>query len=920
MSDQNSDFKDEAESAPIYPPGTLMLDRYHHDQPERHVFGLAFHNPVDPQPVGLTAFPGISDTPAREDHVHAGGAGQSVNLWAPYKASKLDISVDSATGTFVDRSLTVVADYDGWIEVLANGAYGGFSTIAGVSCWQTIFTNNVAAPSGGGYSSLGSATGPIPSGTWSPVEDCQLIVNVLAGQSWTFTWRGSWNNGAANFYWRSNITAKLYATAGIPIAKGPQGDTGATGATGSQGPQGPQGNTGAQGPQGVQGPPGNTGPQGPQGDPGPTGATGSQGPAGVGVPAGGAAGTPLIKASSADYDTKWNSGALNMGGFPINALSGPSAGTDAANKTYVDTEILNIQWKQSVKAATTANITLSGNQTIDGVALSTGERCLVKNQTTPAQNGIYIVAVGSWTRATDFNSSNRIVGSVVAVQEGTTNLDSVWVCTTNATITVGTTAIAFSRLAAVPVGGTAGQVLTKVDATDYNAQWATPAVGSAAYAYLGATNTGSMGTAGTYKTVTLGAASPPNTFLNGFTIQSSSSQLRCDIPGKYRAQIQAVFVYSATANYSNARISQYNSSAVLLAQHELTGGGATSPATNSDIGNEAIFDMAANDYLVFEVMNGATANFDTRTTVCVTPVGGAKGDTGPDIAAAQSSYFYGRGLGPTGTITGGSYTLATWTQLLANNIALKTTSQLQVAAAGKYRVAAQATFLLNVAAVSYAIVRVRQFNSAGTQIGTDRQVAGTGSAFNNYTTTHFEGIYDAAAGDYFDVSITASGNSVIDPTQCWCEIVPVGGIKGDVGSSCIARKVGNLSGATLPTFSNVVANMLSVYTVNFTAIAGHLYEIRWTARAVGITTGSYWKYTLDGVDGGVDFYGPSQVNSGSVTTSWEGVIGSFILAPSAGLHTIVVKATSALTPTGTFYADNQCYCMIIDLGVDPGAQ
>ena len=495
MADEDAQ-QDAAETEPIYPPGTLMLDRYHHDQPERHIFGLAFHNPVDPQPVGTVAFPGISDTPAREDHVHAGGggSGESVNLWAPYKSSVLNISVDNATGTFVDRSLTVSVDFDGWIEVLANGAYGGFSTTAGVSCWQQIFTNNVAAPSGGGYSSQGSTAGPVASGTWVPVEDCQLIiVNVTAGQSYTFTWRGSWNNGAANFYWRSNMTAKLYATAGIPIAKGPQGDQGIQGPQGAQGATGATGAQGPQGIQGIQGPTGNTGPQGPQGDPGPTGATGSQGPAGVGVPAGGSTGAPLIKASSADYDTKWNSGALNMGGFPINAMSGPSAGTDAANKTYVDTEIQLLQWKQSVRAATTANITLSGNQTVDGVALSTGERCLVKNQTTPAQNGVYIVAVSSWTRAVDYNSSLEIVGSAIIVQEGTVNADTVWLCTTNTLITVGTTALSFSRLAGIPAGGTAGQVLSKINATDYNVQWvaqSAPGGGLIAIATITASQTG----------------------------------------------------------------------------------------------------------------------------------------------------------------------------------------------------------------------------------------------------------------------------------------------------------------------------------------------------------------------------------------------------------------------------------------------
>jgi hypothetical protein len=59
----------------FYQPTSIQLDQFHHDLPERHIFGLAFHMPVDPQPLGSVAFPGISDTPAREDHVHSGAAG-----------------------------------------------------------------------------------------------------------------------------------------------------------------------------------------------------------------------------------------------------------------------------------------------------------------------------------------------------------------------------------------------------------------------------------------------------------------------------------------------------------------------------------------------------------------------------------------------------------------------------------------------------------------------------------------------------------------------------------------------------------------------------------------------------------------------------------------------------------------------------
>lgn len=102
--------------------------------------------------------------------------------------------------------------------------------------------------------------------------------------------------------------------------------------------------------------------------------------------------------------------------------------------------------KGPVKAATTANITLSGEQTIDGVSLVTGDRVLVKNQTTASENGIYVVDTGSWRRARDF-AGNRDVrkGSRFYVTDGTTNGGFAFYVSTADPITVGTTALSFTQ-------------------------------------------------------------------------------------------------------------------------------------------------------------------------------------------------------------------------------------------------------------------------------------------------------------------------------------------------------------------------------------------------------------------------------------------------------------------------------------------
>lgn len=126
----------------------------------------------------------------------------------------------------------------------------------------------------------------------------------------------------------------------------------------------------------------------------------------------------------------------------------PSLGTHLATKAYVDAAITGLDVKQSVRAATTANITLSGAQTIDGVSVIAGDRVLVKNQSTGANNGIYDAASGAWTRSAD--ADNSVAGEVTSgmfafVTEGTVNGDTGWTLTTNDPITLGTTALVFAQ-------------------------------------------------------------------------------------------------------------------------------------------------------------------------------------------------------------------------------------------------------------------------------------------------------------------------------------------------------------------------------------------------------------------------------------------------------------------------------------------
>lgn len=143
----------------------------------------------------------------------------------------------------------------------------------------------------------------------------------------------------------------------------------------------------------------------------------------------------------------------------------PSADTDVATKGYVDATAQGLDIKASVRVATTANITLSGTQTVDGVTLVVGDRVLVKNQTTGSQNGIYVVASGAWTRATDADTSAKVTaGMFTFVEEGTANADGGWTLSTNSPITLGTTALVFTQFSGAGQV-TAGAGLTKTGNT-----------------------------------------------------------------------------------------------------------------------------------------------------------------------------------------------------------------------------------------------------------------------------------------------------------------------------------------------------------------------------------------------------------------------------------------------------------------------
>lgn len=138
-----------------------------------------------------------------------------------------------------------------------------------------------------------------------------------------------------------------------------------------------------------------------------------------------------------------------MGGFKLTGLADAISAQDAVTYSQLQSVLNGTDWKQSVRVIASTPITLSGTQTIDGVALVAGDRVLVNGQAAGATNGIYVVAAGAWARSSDAASSASVTaGLSVMVTEGASYADSQWRLTTNDSIVLGTTALSWAQIGA----------------------------------------------------------------------------------------------------------------------------------------------------------------------------------------------------------------------------------------------------------------------------------------------------------------------------------------------------------------------------------------------------------------------------------------------------------------------------------------
>ena len=341
--------------------------------------------------------------------------------------------------------------------------------------------------------------------------------------------------------------------------------------------------------------------------------------------------------------------SLTLGGLTSVAVTqDPVSALQLATKQYVDNIAQGLNTKAPVLVATTANITLSGEQTIDGFTTSSS-RVLVKNQSTPANNGIYISNSGAWTRSLDADTWNELVSAYVLVEQGTINGDTGWVCTSDPGGTLGVTAVTWVQFsgAGTYTAGT-GLTLTGTQFSITNT----------------AVTAGSYGSASTVPTYTVNAQGQITAAANA-TISIAPSQINATIPNSGLTNSSVTFNGVAVALGASGTITAVNPNALTIG----TGLSGTSYNGSSTVtialSNTAV---TAGNYGSATQVGTFTVNAQGQLTLAgnttVTPAVGSITGLGTGVATALAVNVGSAGAfvvngGALGTPSSGTLTNAT---------------------------------------------------------------------------------------------------------------------------------------------------------------------------------------------------------------------------------------------------------------------
>ena len=304
----------------------------------------------------------------------------------------------------------------------------------------------------------------------------------------------------------------------------------------------------------------------------------------------------------------------------------PVSGNDVVNKTYLDFFATGISWKQPVNCGTTTNITLSGLQTIDGVTVVAGDRVLVKSQSAPAQNGIYLASATAWSRAPDADTWDELISAICFVESGSTLAGSAWYCTVQPGGTLGTTPVTWSNFS-VAATYSAGTGLTL---TDYIFSITNTGVAAAAYGSASKTLTATVNAQGQLTVLAATDIAIANTQVSGLGTMSTQAASSVAITG---GTINGTTIGGSTAAAVTGTTVTANT------QFTGAGTGLTGTATSLSIGG-----------------NAATA---TSATTATNLAGGATGSLPYQSASATTAMLAAGSNGQVLTLASGIPSWAT---------------------------------------------------------------------------------------------------------------------------------------------------------------------------------------------------------------------------------------------------------------------
>ena len=314
----------------------------------------------------------------------------------------------------------------------------------------------------------------------------------------------------------------------------------------------------------------------------------------------------------------------------------PSGTTDIANKAYVDAVAQGLNPKQSVQCATTAAITLSGLQTIDGYTTLAGDRVLVKNQGSTPTNGIYVASASTWTRSADMDVWAEVPGAYTVVVNGTINGNSAWVSNSATTGTINVTPITFVQFSGVSTyyAGTGLSLASNTFSISNTG------VSAASYGSASQTLSATVNAQGQLTALSARAIAIANTQVSGLGTMSTQNANNVAITG---GSITGTPISGSTVGGSTITAS---------VQFSGPGTGLTGTASALNIGGNAATATLAT--------TATTANTATTATTATNLAGGSAGSVPYQSSASTTAML---GIGSSGQILTVSGGLPAWASL-----------------------------------------------------------------------------------------------------------------------------------------------------------------------------------------------------------------------------------------------------------------